>query len=69
MNEEYLEELKLCLKIWKKHGHCSFGGNTNCEECGAPYLMYKIITGNALHGEEMKRLVLSDWINLVEEIG
>jgi len=61
------EELSFCLDLWAKAGSCSFGGKTNCEACGAPYLLYKLCTGKVLHGE-MKRLCLEDWVQLEKQI-
>ena len=60
MKDKLLEELKFCLELWGKQGYCEFGGNTKCEQCGTPYLLYKLITGKALHGN-MNRLTLEDW--------
>ena len=54
------EELNFCLKLWKEKGGCTFGGKTKCEECGVPYFLLKMITGEVLHGD-MKRLSLEDW--------
>ncbi|MFA5755021.1 MAG: hypothetical protein WC909_01485 [Candidatus Paceibacterota bacterium] len=62
------EELNFCLKLWEKQGYCNFGGKTKCEECAVPYLLYKLITGEVLHDEKMKRLALEDWKKLTEEI-
>jgi hypothetical protein len=63
-----IDELNFCLNLWEKQGCCGFGGETECEKCGAPYLLYKMITGKALHGAEMKRLKLADWKKLVKDI-
>ena len=38
----------------------SFGNKTKCEQCATPYLLYKFLLGNVLHGD-MKRLTLDDW--------
>jgi len=65
--EKYLEELKFCLDHWEKQGGCSFGGKTKCEECAAPYLLLKLLSGKILHGD-MKRLSLKDWKNKIKEI-
>ena len=64
----HIEELKFCLELWKKQGHCGFGGKTECGKCAAPYLLYKMITGKALHDSEMERLKLSDWRELIKNI-
>jgi hypothetical protein len=60
MKEIYNHELEFCLSLWEKQGHCGFGGQTNCEQCAAPYLLWKLSTGEVLHGD-MKRLTLADW--------
>jgi hypothetical protein len=60
-------ELSFCLALWEKQGHCGFGGKTKCEACGAPYLCYKLITGEALHEKGQKRLSLSEWKKLLKE--
>ena len=62
-----LEELKFCLEHWEKNGHCTFGGNTHCAECGSPYLLLKMISGEVLHGD-MERLGLEEWKKKVERI-
>ncbi|MFQ5647791.1 MAG: hypothetical protein ACE5FW_01010, partial [Candidatus Aenigmatarchaeota archaeon] len=63
--EKLIRELEFCLELWEKQGRCGFGGRTRCQECAAPYLTYKLITGKALHtmeGEKrMERLGLEDW--------
>ncbi len=61
------EELSFCLDLWARKKSCSFGGGTTCTECGAPYLLYKICTGNVLHGE-MKRLSLDEWVHLEQKL-
>ncbi|MBW2971992.1 hypothetical protein KY359_03050 [Candidatus Woesearchaeota archaeon] len=62
-----LEELEFCLEHWEKNGQCTFGGTTKCIECGSPYLLLKMITGEVLHGD-MKRLTLEEWKGKVEDI-
>ncbi|MCK9393607.1 MAG: hypothetical protein WCX30_03825 [Candidatus Paceibacterota bacterium] len=62
------EELNFCLKLWREQGYCSFGGKTNCSECATPYLLYKLIAGEILHGENMKRLTLDEWEGLSKTI-
>jgi hypothetical protein len=47
-------------------GHCGFGGQTKCEECAAPYLLWKLSTGEVLHGK-MQRLTLDDWKKKIEK--
>ncbi|MCK5449420.1 hypothetical protein KAI32_00990 [Candidatus Pacearchaeota archaeon] len=62
MNKEtLLEELKFCLNLWEEKGSCNFGGSTRCEQCGAPYLLLKLISGELLHDKDMRRLTLKDW--------
>jgi hypothetical protein len=67
MKDKLVKEIEFCLKLWEEQGHCTFGGHTDCEECAAPYLIYKLITGEALHGD-MKRLTLDDWRERLEEL-
>ena len=67
MQEKPIEELKFCLQLWERQGYCKFGGHTKCEQCAAPYLTYKMITGKALHGK-IKRLTLADWKEKLKEI-
>jgi len=55
-----IEELELCLKLWREKGFCEFGGYTKCEQCATPYLLLKLINGEVLHGK-MKRLGLEEW--------
>lgn len=57
---KYLEELEFCLKLWETEGGCTFGGQTKCQTCAAPYLLLKFISGEVLHGD-MQRLSLDDW--------
>lgn len=66
--EKLIEELEFCLEHWKKQGYCEFGGYTKCEQCAAPYLLYKLITKDVLHGKETKRLTLEDWKQKLNEI-
>ncbi len=54
------DELSFCLKLWKEKGGCTFGGETRCEQCAAPYLLLKMLTGEVLHGD-IKRLTLEEW--------
>jgi len=65
--KKLIEELSFCLDLWEKQGHCEFGGYTKCENCAVPYLLFKLITGKALHGK-MKRLDLKDWKEKIKEI-
>jgi len=59
------EELLFCLDLWNKRGACSFGKETKCQNCGAPYLLYKICTGEVIHE---RRLSYDDWKALVNNI-
>lgn len=56
-----LEELKFCLKLWGEQGCCEFGIKTYCKECAAPYVLWKMITGEVIHGPKIKRLTLKEW--------
>ncbi len=66
--EKLIEELEFCLEYWEKQKYCKFGNHTKCEQCAAPYLLYKLITGKVLHGKKMKRLTLEDWKQKLNEI-
>ncbi len=68
MEKGLKEELGFCLKLWEEKGGCTFGGGNNCEECAAPYLLLKLISGEVLHGDDMKRLSLEDWEAVVENL-
>ena len=61
------DELSFCLDLWAKKGSCSFGGGTQCYQCGTPYLLYKLSTGQVLHGE-MNRLTREDWVLLEQKL-
>jgi hypothetical protein len=65
MHDKYIEELEFCIKLWEKQGYCGFGGHTKCEQCAAPYILWKLSTGEILHGK-MTRLTLEDWKKRVE---
>lgn len=60
MSDRYIEELKFCVHLWEKQGYCEFGGHTKCEQCASPYILWKLSTGEVLHGK-MERLTLNDW--------
>jgi len=62
------EEIKFCLELWEKQGYCNFGGKTECDNCGVPYLLYKMITNKVIHDSEMERLKLSDWKKLIKDV-
>lgn len=64
MKQKLKKELKFCLQLWQNKGYCHFGGYTKCEQCAAPYLLYKLITGKVLHGKKIKRLSLQNWLDL-----
>jgi hypothetical protein len=59
------KELLFCLDLWKTQGHCGFGEKTKCTECAAPYLLFKMITGEVFDGE---RLTLEDWEKKITKI-
>ncbi len=67
MKGKLVEELEFCLDIWEKKGYCKFGGHTNCEECGTPYILLKLINGEVLHGD-IDRLDLNDWRSKVSKV-
>ncbi|MEF2176186.1 MAG: hypothetical protein V3575_06990 [Candidatus Absconditabacteria bacterium] len=67
MDKKLIGEFEYCIKLWEEKGSCTFGGNTNCSQCGVPYLLYKLLTGNILHGD-IKRLSLVDWKSKLEDI-
>ncbi|MDD3263195.1 MAG: hypothetical protein PHR61_05155 [Candidatus Absconditabacteria bacterium] len=60
MQDTYLHELNFCLQLREKEGGCTFGGGTKCEQCAVTYLLWKLLTGEIIHGE-IKRLTLKDW--------
>ena len=66
--EELTKELEFCLRLWKEKGFCKFGRHTNCNECACPYLLLKLITGEVLHGDNIKRLILEDWQDKLKQI-
>jgi hypothetical protein len=59
--EMLIGELKFCLELWERRAFCKFGGHTNCEQCASPYLLWKLITGEGIHGDNLKRLTLEEW--------
>ena len=61
---QLIEEFKFCINLWEKQGFCMFGEKTACENCACLYLLYKMITGDIIHG----KLTLSDWKNILEKI-
>ena len=66
--EELIKELEFCIKLWKERGGCKFGKSTRCNECAAPYLLLKLISGEVIHGDNSKRLSLEDWEDKIKEI-
>ena len=52
--EDLLKELEFCLKLWQEKGGCEFGKSTQCENCAAPYLLLKLISGEVIHGKIQK---------------
>lgn len=67
MKQKFVKELEFCLGLWEKQGYCEFGGYTKCEQCAAPYLLYKLTTGKVLHGK-MERLTLDAWKKKLDEL-
>ena len=63
-----LEELNLCINLWRENGGCEFGGKTKCENCAAPYVLLKLINGEILHDENTNRLSLKDWEEKMEKL-
>jgi len=61
MKEQLIKELEFCLSLWEKRGYCEFGKHTNCKQCASPYLLWKLITGEVIHGENIERLTLENW--------
>ena len=49
-----ISELILCIDHMKKSGGCQFGAGKICDQCGTPYLLWKMISGELLCGEELK---------------
>jgi hypothetical protein len=68
MTEDLKKEIKFCLELWEKQGYCNFGGKTECEKCATPYLLFKLLSGELLHDENMKRLNLNDWKKKIEKL-
>ncbi len=68
MKEKYIGELEFCLALWDKKGYCQFGKRTNCLDCAAPYILLKLINGEVIHGEEVRRLSLYEWQQKLEEV-
>ena len=58
--DDFHKEMEHCLNMWDTRGSCALGGGTRCEDCGAPYLLLKFITGEIIHGD-VKRLSLAEW--------
>ena len=65
--KKFIGELEFCISLWENKGNCEFGGFTKCEQCAAPYILLKLITGEVLHGK-IKRYTLRDWKNKVNKI-
>jgi len=59
--QELKKELQFCIALWEEKGFCTFGNKTECEKCAVPYLLWKLISGEVIHGENIKRLSLEDW--------
>jgi hypothetical protein len=65
MKDKLIYELKFCLEHWEKYGFCKFGERTECSSCAAPYLLYKLITGEVIDG---KKLGLEEWKAKLESL-
>lgn len=52
--EIYEKELEMCKQLHKE-GKCCWG---NCEECGVLALLYKLHTGQIIHGKELEEFKL-----------
>ncbi len=59
------KELLFCMDLWEKKGSCLFGNETRCEQCAAPYILYKMCTGKVIHD---KRLSKDEWKSLVNSL-
>jgi len=55
------KELEQCLQLWEKQGYCTFGQETKCEQCALPYLLWKLLSGEIIHGPDQPRLTLDQW--------
>ena len=54
-----VEEFEFCLRLWEEKGGCGFGSGTRCPECGVPYLLWKLISGEVL--DKGEKLSLEEW--------
>ena len=61
-------ELDYCMKLWEEQGRCAFGEKTQCSQCAAPYVLWKMLTGEVIHGPQMSRLTLAQWKKKIEEL-
>ncbi len=61
-------ELDFCMKLWEEQGHCTFGEKTQCSQCAAPYVLWKLLTGEVIHGDQIPRLTLEQWHRKIEEL-
>ena len=50
--EIYEKEIAMCKELHKS-GKCCWG---NCKDCGVIPLLYKLHTGQIIHGEELEKL-------------
>ena len=62
------EELNFCLKLWEEQGYCEFGKKTYCEQCAAPYVLWKMISGEVIHGPDVERLTLEQWKEKIKNL-
>ena len=47
------KEVEMCKKLNAKDGGCLWG---RCDTCGVIPLLYKLKTGELVHGEELEKL-------------
>lgn len=59
MQQNLLHELNFCLQLREKEGGCTFWWGRTCEQCAVPYLLWKLLTGEIIHGK-IKRLTLEE---------
>lgn len=59
MQQTLLHELNFCLQLREKERGCTFWWRTKCEQCAVPYLLWKVLTGEIIHGD-IKRLTLEE---------
>lgn len=65
--QKYIKELEFCLQHRETKWSCTFWWWTKCEQCGAPYLLWKFISREILHWD-INRLSLHDWNQKLKEL-